>query len=303
MNSVCLMRARRALLLAVMLTVTSCAPSDSALQAGFECTTPIITGHLAEPLDEASGLAVSERHPGIIWMIDDHGATVVHALDSTGQSHGQVTVTGARLRNWEDLGIARCGSDTCLYIADIGDNMRRREDIAIIRVPEPDPSASATAPAQEFTLRYPDKPHDAEALFVLPDERIYIVTKGRSEPITVYRAPPLTADTLILEPVQKLSPSFVQLPEMVTGGAATLDGSRIALRTYLGLQLYTLDADTLTPLLPGKGIDLAGLREPQGEGVGIRGDGVLFLNSEQGPFSDATRPPISRIACGVRSAP
>lgn len=290
------------LLLAGLLAVTSCGANEAS-RSNVACATPTATGRLPSPLDEISGLAVSERYPGILWMIEDRGPPVLHAVDSTGASRGVVTVTGAQLTNWEDLAIARCDTGTCLYVADIGDNLRKRETIHIYRVAEPDPAATATEPAREFTLRYPDAPHDAEALIVLPDERIYIVTKGRSEPITVYRAPPLTQDTLMLEQVQTLSESFVQLPDLVTGASATLDGTRIALRTYRSLQLYSLDADTLRPLLPGKGIDLGTVNEPQGEGVGLRSDGVLFLNSEQGLFESSARPPISRVACRFSPEP
>jgi len=283
-------------LLAGILVASGCGTNPSHPRSGIECTSPAVTGFLPAPLEEASGLAISEQHPGIFWMIEDHGQPLLHAVDSTGRILGQVHVTGAQMSNWEDLALARCESGTCLYIADIGDNLRRRGTIHIYRVTEPDPSSAATEPAREFTLRYPDAPHDAEVLFVLPDERLFIVTKGRSEPITVYRVPPLSQDTLVLEPVQHLSPSFVQLPDMVTGASATLDGVHIALRTYRSVQVYTFESDTLKPLL-AEGVDLSGLHEPQGEGVGLRNDGVLFLNSEQGLFDDTARPPISRIAC------
>jgi hypothetical protein len=93
---------------------------------------------------------------------------------------------------------------------------------------------------ERFPIRYPDGPQDAEALFVLPDTTVYIISKGRNGPITVYRYPPplRAGERVLLEPVQQLSPGLVQLPDLVTGAAATPDGRTIAVRTYTHLQLY-----------------------------------------------------------------
>ena len=49
----------------------------------------------------------------------------------------------------------------------------------VYRVPEPGPGSAPTAPAARLTLRYPDGPHDAEALLVDPrGGTLAIVTKG-----------------------------------------------------------------------------------------------------------------------------
>ena len=132
---------------------------------------------------------------------------------------------------------------------------------------------------------------------MLPDERIYLITKGRSGPVTLYRFPlPLdTAGSNPLQAVQQLTPGLVQLPDMVTGAAATPDGRVVAVRTYSALQLYRLQNDQLTPLTNVSGFDLQPLREPQGEGIDIRADGTIFLVSEKG--LEAGPAPISRVQC------
>ena len=74
-------------------------------------------------------------------------------------------------------------------------------------------------------MRLPDGPRDIEALLVLPGERVLVVTKGRNDPVTVYRYPgALRPDTVTLEEVQRLSDGPRILPRQVTGGAVSRRG-------------------------------------------------------------------------------
>src|SRR3954447_10768970 len=61
----------------------------------------------------------------------------------------------SRPRDTEDMGLA---GDGTLWVADIGDNDSNRDSIGLWRLP-----AGARKP-QLFRLKYPDGPHDAEAL-------------------------------------------------------------------------------------------------------------------------------------------
>jgi len=264
--------------------------------AGDACEPPTIVGALPDNLREASGIVISRRHENLLWSHNDGGSSTLHAIDTTGKARGHVRVD-ADIVDWEDLAAADCADGTCLYLADIGNNLRERKQGAIHRIAEPDPGDSITSPAKTFRFRYPDGDHDAEALFVLPGERVYIITKGRSGPITVYRYPgPLRDEVVTLESVQTLSPGIVQVPDMVTGAAATPDGSTIAVRTYGWLQLYRLAGDTLQPVRSAP-VDLTAIAEPQGEAIDIRADGTIFLASEQGLAR--TSPPLSRLRCSI----
>ena len=287
----------------LVLSLLACAeePRPEPVAQQPVCSAPEITGRLPSALFEASGLAASASHPGVLWVVTDGGAPILNAIDSTGNIRSRIRVRGATKRDWESLAIARCGQRDCLYIGDIGDNMRERSAIAIYRLIEPSPTDSTTAPADRFVFRYPDGPHDAEAIFVLPGEQLFVITKGRSEPISVYRAPgPLSNDSIVaLELVQPLSASFVQLPDMVTGAGATSDGRWVVLRTYSGVQLYRFEAGSLQPVLPGNGVDLQALGEFQGEGVDLRADGTIVLLSEKG-LGDGNAP-VSRVRCDLTS--
>ena len=169
---------------------------------------------LPDVLDETSGLAVGIRDPGRIWTHNDSGHEPrLFALDSAGVLHATVEVN-QRNRDWEDMDRARCGQGSCLYLADTGDNQERRSRVFLYRLPEPDGRADGAASADQFSMQFPDGSRDVEAMYVLPDEKIFFVTKGRNHPITIFRyPPPLRPDTIVtLEPVQVLSSGPVAPP-------------------------------------------------------------------------------------------
>ena len=83
----------------------------------------------------------------------------------------------------------------------IGDNRASREGVGIWIAGEPDPAAPRPADAVFLRIHYPDGPRDAEALVVLDDGGIVIVSKGRENPISVYRSAPLEWPVAGAQPV------------------------------------------------------------------------------------------------------
>jgi hypothetical protein len=264
------------------------------------CAGAAILATLPAQLHEASGITSSRRRPGTFWIHNDsRRGALLYNVDTTGHVLATARLATTPGPDWEDIAGGPCPAGYCLYIADIGDNLHQRQDRAILRFAEPDPARGEIGDVARFPFQYPEGPRDAEALFVLPDTTLYIITKGRSGPVTVYRYPPplRQAERVVLERVQQLSAGLQQVPDLVTGAAATRDGSRVAVRTYSHLQLYAFTADTLRPLIEGSGYSLAPLREPQGEGVTFTEDGTLYLASEAGPARSPA--PLSRLKCAA----
>ena len=253
---------------------------------------------LPELLDETSGLAVGIRDPSRIWTHNDSGhEPLLYSLDDAGVLQATVEVH-QRNRDWEDMDRGRCDAGSWLYLADTGDNQERRERVFLYRLPEPDGRVDGTTDADRYVMQLPDGPRDIEAMYVLPDERIFFVTKGRNHPVTLYRyPPPLRPDTVVtLEPVQVMSNGPVAPPRYVTGASATLDGSTVVIRTYETLEFFTVTGrDQLRPLEDGR-VNLRTLREPQGEAVAFLPDGRLILSSESGFTS---LPSIVSMSCEV----
>src|SRR5262245_21722516 len=73
-------------------------------------------------LPEASGLAASRTTAGCLWSHGDSGAPEIVAVDTKGKVIGRVSVPDATLVDWEAMAAGPCGSGSCLYVADIGDN-------------------------------------------------------------------------------------------------------------------------------------------------------------------------------------
>lgn len=272
----------------------ACAP---VALAGPDCR-PSATGiELPRALVETSGVAVGRRDPGLLWTHNDDGSTLF-AVDSVGRLLDAAAVR-PRLRDWEDLASGACDAHgSCLYLADTGDNDERRPagHIRIVRMAEPELPLEESLRGEVLPIRLPDGPRDVEALFVLPGERLYVVTKGRNHAITVYGyPPPLRPDTVTLVEVQRLTGGAQPLANQVTGAAAWGEPALVGIRTYQTMAFYRMAADTLTPLADGL-VNLRALRETQGEGVALGPDGLVVLTSEGGIFGAA--PSMNLLRCG-----
>jgi hypothetical protein len=230
---------------------------------------------------------------GALWTHNDSDAPVLFRVDSGGRVT-PVTVAGAEVRDWEDVASASCPAstkgtpgETCLYIADIGDNSGSRQRITIYQVPVPAPGTTSTKIAEAFHATYPDHPHDAEALlFATPGT--FIVTK--EVPARVYQF------GTSLKPGETARLTFVRtLNEKVriTGAAASPDGRWVALRSNTTLLIYKVE-DFVKGAAPVS-VDLQGFKEPQGEGVAFGRGGELYLVSEGGGGHAAGM--LTRVHC------
>ena len=273
---------RLALVVLCALVVSSSARNPIAsAQQSRQCVPGGALGPLPG-LPEASGLAVSQRTPGRLWRHNDSGAPVLFALDATGAVKGQVQVTGATVEDWEAIAVGPCETGSCVYVADIGDNRAGRRRVTIYRIPEPEPTSESAAVSGVFHAAYPDGAHDAEALLIA-DGRLYIVTKGETGPLAVYRFPAelQAGATMRLERVAA-GPATPDRRSRITDGSVSPNGRWVVLRSRSALEFHR------TPdLLAGRWqatstVDVTPLGEPQGEGVALGADDTVFLAGEGG---------------------
>jgi len=248
-------------------------------------------------LREASGAAVGRRASGVVWSHNDSGEPVIIAVDTVGVHRASMWVAGAQMVDWEDMGIGPCPTGVCLYVGDIGDNSAKRREIVVYRFSEPSIQDKSTRDAEAFRATYPDGAHDAEAIFVTPDGSLYVVTKGSTGPVSLYRFPmPLrTGLSSRLERVAVLGPRGVGPQQWVTGAAISPDGKWIVLRRHFSLAFYRANqltkGITRQPLI----VDIRAVREAQGEGVAMGDGGAVYLLSEGGGKG---RPgTLTRLSC------
>jgi hypothetical protein len=281
---------------ALALLATQCTPAEREDVAGEVCQ---MTGTARLPgVPEASGLAASSRTPGVFWTHNDTGEPVVFAVDSSGSVTGQVRISGAEAEDWEAIAVAPCSGGSCLVIADIGDNSAERDDVTLYRVPEPAPGDSVSAPAQAFRVRYPDGAQDAEALLAMPRGEMFVITKGESGPVGVYRLLPVEPGaTGRFRKIATLDSGKVKRAAMITDAAASPDGKVVVLRSNDRLFAYRA-----RPFVSGRPdspveVDLTQVGEPQGEGMAFGMDGLLYLAGEGGGKGQPGT--LARLRCAL----
>ena len=155
----------------------------------------IQTGRLENPdIREASGLALSRRQDGRLWTMNDGGsAPVLYALSSDGTEHGTVHLTNTRNVDWEDMASFELGGTPWLLVADVGDNLTKRQQVTLYIVAEPDLSTQVAVSSRQIRFRYPDGPLDVEAVAVDANEqRVYLLSK-RTVPARLYSVPLATS--------------------------------------------------------------------------------------------------------------
>ncbi len=266
----------------LLLAAGACAPTGSLV-----CTAGPGRTLQSSDVPESSGVAWSRDDPGVFWTVNDGRDGVLFAFDTTGAPLGRVETTGSRLWDVEDLASGPCGDAVCLFLADVGDNGERRETVAIERLEDPGLPAEGSAERVRFPIRYPDGPMDTEAIIVDGDGEVYLVSKGRSAPPTLYRHPgPWVPDSVVtLERVQALASRAPGTRDQVTGATWVPGTDLVLIRTYTRLTAWRLAGGGLEPVPNGE-ISLGPLQEPQGEAVAAAGIDRVLLTSEGGPFRD-----------------
>jgi glucose/arabinose dehydrogenase len=285
---------------APVLFLATTAASTAQPAAAPRCQPAGTLVRIAE-LPEASGVAISRRSPGRLWAHNDSGKAVLVALDARGAVTGRVQLSGVKIDDWEAIAVGACPGGSCVYVADIGDNNARRRRITVYRVTEPAGESSVSV-TDAFHATYPDGAHDAETLLVAPDGGLFIVTKGDTGPIGLYRFPRelKPGGTHQLERVGKPQ-STGRIPDdrRITDGAVSADGAWVVLRTAASLAFYRAADFFAGNWTESARVDLKALREPQGEGVALATDGTLYLTGEGGGKNSAGT--FVRFACAAAS--
>jgi hypothetical protein len=237
-------------------------------------------------LSEASGLIHGSGN--FWWSHNDSGdGPFLYAVDPKGKLLGKVEVQGAKNIDWEELTAGPClgksAQERCLYIGDIGDNSRWRDDATIYAVREPTPKDQKINLLATLPLRYPDRPANSEAfVYDVQGKQFLIFTKERNGRVFTRSLNP-TEPTLKQIATVDLSPQTnLGSPRLVTGAALSQDGRTLLLRSYLAAFRWFRAADepwskvlarlpVLIPLLP----------EAQGEAIAFGPEDQDFYSTSE----------------------
>lgn len=211
---------------------------------------PVVVGKIeSREVNESSGLAASRCQENVFWTHNDSGhKSEIFALDATGKNLGKWMVSGAKSDDWEDIALFRDARGECfLYIGDIGNNSRKRGELTIYRVKEPNVSEKIfiTETAEAIKVTYPEFRHDAETLMIHPvSGDIYILSKRMSGAAAVYKLKS-GYDLMKTNTLEKIADFAVPaIPNgFLTGGDIAPDGRRVILCDYFNAYEIVLPAD------------------------------------------------------------
>lgn len=267
---------------------------------------PTIAGIVTDPsMGELSGLARSRLARDRYWALNDGGnGSFLLLIDGRGRVQRKVEIPGVENIDWEDLASFHWREHNWLLIADTGDNAGERAHVSLWLLREPDPASTSdrAGPVQEIRLRYPDEPHDVEAMTVdSVAGEIYLLTK-RTVPPVLYRLPLTAAGTRAVVVAERVA-ALDAIPQP-TEREILRDGTLSRFRSQttglaldcnrLGLLVLTYDAVYRYLRQPGQPWDeaLAGQAParsslnllPQAEAMALDRDcRNLYIGSEKSP--------------------
>ncbi|WP_242687330.1 MULTISPECIES: hypothetical protein [unclassified Actinopolyspora] len=235
-----------------------------------------------ERLSELSGLSAG---PHGWYAVGDGGSALrVHEMDPRDCS--VVDTHGWAVDPYDVEDLART-EDGKLWLADTGDNSRKRETVAVHVLSPGEPSTRL------YRFRYPDGPHDAEALLLGRGTVPHIITKNPLGEAGIYRpaAEPSERSPVDLERVGTLSLNSTGTPGgplpssfgsvTVTGAAVSSGREVVAVRTYTEVYLYPAPNGGVLEALNREPLRVPLADEPQGEAIAFEPDGDLLSASEQ----------------------
>ena len=254
---------------------------------------------------ENSGIILAKKNENAIWTHNDSGGEPVVYLFShtTGNTIATATLEGAKNVDWEDIANFQEGDKNFLVAADIGDNLKVRENYQLMIFEEPtvDAPNHEQPEVQKFVIdewtqinfKYADGPRNCEAIsFDMANRQIIIFEK-------VYVEQDNVPGIYLLDLPEELNDDILtarriaELPvKNITAMDISSDKRRIVARTYAEGLLFVRNEDQSweEALKENKPEAFALPFQRQGEGVCFSQDETAVLCS-----SEFKRAPIWQV--------
>lgn len=157
-----------------------------------------VVANIPEEFKEVSGLVNFGKDD--IWLIEDKGnKDELYNINALGDWQKTLKVKNGKNHDWEDLTKDNNGN---VYIGDFGNNASDRDDLEILKVPNPNTIEGDDIDAEKIEFSYPEQTdfspkkkgllYDAESFFYWK-KYLYIITKNRATPFTgeafIYKVP------------------------------------------------------------------------------------------------------------------
>ncbi len=218
----------RATLASAVLAAVSLSLAPTPAAAAKEATDKP-SGPAAEALQPVARIACARigECSGIVWLDgawfvhnDSGDAPVLYRSASLDFDHPEILpLVGAQAVDWEDITVL----EGDLLIGDIGDNACARDHLVLYRARYHEPAEGLSGRLEliaTYPFRYPDGPHNAEALAVI-DSAVLVITKSRKKERTgIYRFDDLR-DAALLQRGEWNIPHWLSVLDTGRGGRVT----------------------------------------------------------------------------------
>lgn len=240
-------------------------------------------------LNELSGLQPSHSYSNMFWCHNDSGDTSqIFLIDDKAKLQGVYLLQGIQTKDTEDITSFRRGGKSYLILADIGDNRAVRNEIVLYIFQEPEwfkgklEYVIPKKAIQTFRIKYVDRPRDAEALFVDPqDGRCYIIAK-RDFHVGIYPvdiAEAASGQTQVIRSVSTLPLTFV------TSADISRNGDAILIKNLTNIFLWQRqNNESIVEVLSKPFNSLPYEVEPQGEAICFGSENSYFYTISERPL-------------------
>lgn len=267
---VAMSRTLRSLLFALML-VAVCVPTAAVGQDSEKIS------EMSDPrIEESSGLVISPKHQDLAYTINDGDNPIVYAIEiSTGDVVGTTRLRGGKVEDTESITI---DGDGRMWLADLGDNDKERDDAALYRFPEPGPGQHSVN-AKRYPVSYEGGPADIETFMVHPKTgEKFLATRDEKAPGTLYSLP----KKLTRNGDNRATHLDKPVPVDTSDGTFTPSGSQALIRT--GDAVHVFDPETWS--------EVERLSVPEvenGESIAMEPGGGSFIIGSEGDNSPLIR--------------
>lgn len=257
-----------------------------------ELTSEVLTRVKSMDVSESSGITLSPTYKNAGWTHNDSGGQPRLFLVSTetGETQIQLTLSGAKNRDWEDIDFVTTDKGNYIAVGDIGDNQKFRRSCQIYFIPEPkvtlQPGKILKIETKDWVqqkFRYDEGAMNCESLAFDPtSDSLFLVQKLASYekgPSRVHQLPltigsPEISIAKKVATIEGLNYSAMDISD---------DGQQMVLRVYNGAFFLTKKANQTWSEFLVQSLPKWYCLPPQMQGEGIcfypKGDHVL-LSSE-----------------------
>lgn len=258
-----------------------------------------------EQISENSGIVLSELNEDTIWTHNDsgHAPKLFLISQTSGKTLATVQLAESKNIDWEDISRFQAADKNYIVVADVGDNLKRRETYQLLSFREPelselDHDSPTVADFQidnwtKIQFKYEDGSHNCEAVSVdfanrqvILLEKVYV--EHRNVPgVYILDLPKTLGDEILT------ARRVAEVPmKNITAMGLSPDGKRIISRTYLqGFLFEREESQTWEQAFQDNAPQTLALPiQRQGEGVCFSADGRSILCS-----SEFTKSPIWKV--------